>query len=142
MLFFTGAKPKERKLPVLSVSSVSQAFAVYPERPDLITRSTLVKIEGRLGREEGAGAIKGTEAWVLIMPEVESGQSAGPRKMLEWVVGEFVFCKTNISAIIQWIIALHDAFKLYGRPQQYSFNPHQVNSLMFAYPIEPNLEVS
>ncbi|KAG8756973.1 hypothetical protein FRC11_004884, partial [Ceratobasidium sp. 423] len=122
MQFFTGSKPKERKFPVLSISSITQAFAVYPERPDLITRSTLVKIEGRLGREDGAGAIKGTEAWVLIMPEVESGQPAGPRKMLEWVVG------------------LHDAFKLYGRPQQYSFNPHQVNSLMFAYPIEPNLE--
>ncbi|KAH7341572.1 hypothetical protein B0J17DRAFT_765613 [Rhizoctonia solani] len=122
MHFFTGAKPKERKIPVLTVSSVTQAFAVYPERPDLITRSTLVKIEGRLGREEGAGAIKGTEAWVLIMPEVESGQPAGPRKMLEWVVG------------------LHDAFKLYGRPAQYSFNPHNLSSLMFAYPIEPNLE--
>lgn len=86
--FYSSTKPKERKTPILSVSGVSQAFAVYPERPDLITRSTLVKIEGRLGKEEGAGAIKGTEAWVLVMPEVESGQTAGPRKMLEWVVGE------------------------------------------------------
>jgi CCR4-NOT transcriptional complex subunit CAF120 len=92
MQFFTSPKPKDRKSPVLSVWSVSQAFAVYPERPDLITRSTLVKIEGRLGREEGAGAIKGTEAWVLIMPDVETGQSAGPRKMLEWVVGEYASC--------------------------------------------------
>lgn len=89
MHFFGSPKPKERKHPVLSVWNVTQTFAVYPERPDLITRSTLIKIEGRLGREEGAGAIKGTEAWVLIMPEVEGGQPAGPRKMLEWVVGEF-----------------------------------------------------
>ena len=95
--FYTSTKPKERKIPILTVSNVSQTFAVYPERPDLITRSTLVKIEGRLGREEGAGAIKGTEAWVLLMPEVESGQTAGPRKMLEWVVGELHLLKFSES---------------------------------------------
>ncbi|CAE6430932.1 unnamed protein product, partial [Rhizoctonia solani] len=65
--------------------------------------TTLVKIKGRLGPEDGAGP-------------------AGPRKTSEWV------------------IALHDAFKLYGRPQQESFHPYHLNSLMFAYPFEPNLE--
>ena len=95
--FYASAGAKERKPPILTVSDVSQAFAVYPERPDLITRSTLVKIEGRLGREEGAGAVKGTEAWVLLMPEVESGQTAGPRKMLEWVVGELHLLKFSES---------------------------------------------
>ncbi|KAF8604526.1 hypothetical protein BDV93DRAFT_522244 [Ceratobasidium sp. AG-I] len=119
--FHTSNKPKELRTPILSVSSVSQAFAVYPERPNMITRSTLVKIEGRLGTEEGAGAIHGAEAWVLVMPEVESGQIAGPRKMLEWVV------------------ALHDAFRLYGRPARYSYNPHGVDSLMFAYPVDPSI---
>ncbi|KAF8604528.1 hypothetical protein BDV93DRAFT_522246 [Ceratobasidium sp. AG-I] len=120
--FYTSAEPKERTTPTLTVSDVSQTFAVYPERPDLIARSTLVKVEGRLGWEEGAGAVKGTEAWVLVMPEAESGQAAGPRKMLELVV------------------AFHDAFRLYGRPTQYSFDTYNAASLMFAYPTEPSID--
>ncbi|KAF8604527.1 hypothetical protein BDV93DRAFT_605840 [Ceratobasidium sp. AG-I] len=120
--FYTSNKSKELRVPTLSVSRVSQAFAVYPGRPDMIMRSTLVKIEGRMGTEEGAGAIKGTEAWVLVMPEAEIGQTAGPRKMLEWVV------------------ALHDAFGLYGRPTRYSFDPRSVDSLMFAHPADPSID--
>ena len=61
-------------------------FAVYPERADLISRSTLVKIEGLMGDEESAGAMKSREAWILIMPEADEGK-LGPIEMLKWLVG-------------------------------------------------------
>ena len=49
---FLSSKPKDKKKPLLTMRGVSQAFAVYPERPELISRSTLMKLEGQLGDEE------------------------------------------------------------------------------------------
>lgn len=97
---YTSPRLKERKTkggaPVLTLSSVSQAFAVYPERPELIARSTLVKVEGLFGNgesEEAAGGMKGREGWVLVMPELDVGQASagGSSEMLKWVVGESSF---------------------------------------------------
>jgi CCR4-NOT transcriptional complex subunit CAF120 len=84
---YSGNRPKERKKPVLTLVNVRQAFAVYPERPELISRSTLVKIEGVLGDEEVAAAMKGHEGWILIMPELEGGNMQAS-EMLKWILGE------------------------------------------------------
>ena len=35
---FASSKPKDKKKPLLTMRSVSQAFAVYPERPELIRK--------------------------------------------------------------------------------------------------------
>ncbi|KAF8602352.1 hypothetical protein BDV93DRAFT_494874, partial [Ceratobasidium sp. AG-I] len=121
ILFYYSDKLKDRKTPMMSLSNVFQAFAVYPERPDLVTQNTMVKIEGLLGDEEGAGSYKGTEAWLLALLEVGSGQATGLRRILEWVVG------------------VHDTFKLYGRPSNYSFDPQNAVSLMYAYPTGLNI---
>jgi CCR4-NOT transcriptional complex subunit CAF120 len=86
---YAGPKPKERKRPVLTMTNVRQAFAVYPERPELIQKSTLMKIEGLLGDEETAGTMKGLEGWMLVMPELEGGNTQGT-EMLKWLIGEFV----------------------------------------------------
>jgi CCR4-NOT transcriptional complex subunit CAF120 len=84
---YASQKPKDRKKPMLSMSTVTQAFAVYPERAELISRSTLIKVEGLLGDEPTAGVMSCREGWLLIMPELEGGfgQSA---EMLKWIVGE------------------------------------------------------
>ena len=84
---FTSPKPKERKKPLLTVHGVTQAFGVYPERPELINRSTLLKVEGTFGDDEMAATFRMREGWVLIMPELENnvGQSA---ELLKWVVGK------------------------------------------------------
>ncbi len=66
---------------------VSQVFAVYPERPELITRSTLIKIEGFLGDDELAGEWRSREGWLLLMPEVETGKLAS-LEMLKWLIGK------------------------------------------------------
>ncbi|KAI0635974.1 hypothetical protein C8Q77DRAFT_1155712 [Trametes polyzona] len=119
---FPSSRPKDRKKALLTMRSVSQAFAVYPERPELISRSTLMKLEGQLGDEEMAGVLKMREAWLLVMPELE-GQNMRATEML------------------RWIIAIHDAFELYGRPRMYSWDPRDPNSMMFAYPIGPNRDL-
>lgn len=84
---YASPKPKDRKKSLLSVREVTQAFAVYPERPELITRSTLIKVEGLLGDEETAGGMKSREGWLLIMPELEGGLGQAA-EMLKWVVGK------------------------------------------------------
>jgi CCR4-NOT transcriptional complex subunit CAF120 len=87
LVLFAGPKPKDRKKALLSVSGVKQAFAVYPERPELISRSTLMKLEGSIGQEEEAGMMKGKEGWLLVMPELEGGNTQAS-EMLKWLIGE------------------------------------------------------
>ncbi|KAJ7030393.1 hypothetical protein C8F04DRAFT_732160 [Mycena alexandri] len=119
---FAGPKPKDRKKPLLTFHDITQAFAVYPERPDLISRSTLIKLEGLIGDEETAGDMKGREGWLWIMPECEGGVGL-------------------TKEMLMWIVALHDAFQLYGRPQSWSWDPSDPTSLMFAYPVDPHLDL-
>ncbi|KAI0663874.1 hypothetical protein C8Q70DRAFT_1050494 [Cubamyces menziesii] len=119
---FASSRPRDKKKALLTMHSVTQAFAVYPERPELISRSTLMKLEGRLGNEEMAGSLSMCEAWLLVMPELE-GQN------------------TRASEMLRWIIAIHDAFELYGRPRMYSWDPRDPKSMMFAYPIGPNRDL-
>lgn len=92
---YTSPKPKDRKKPLLTLFNVTQAFGVYPERPDLINKSTLMKIEGTFGDEEMGGTVKGKEGWVLIMPELNEssvgpggvGEKSQAAEMLKWIVG-------------------------------------------------------
>lgn len=86
---YGGPKPKEKKKPWLSLRDITQAFAVYPERPELITRSTLIKLEGLLGDEEMAQSMKSREGWILFMPEMEGTTGNHAMEMLKWVIGGF-----------------------------------------------------
>lgn len=85
--FYTSPKPKDKKVPILTVHDVTQAFAVYPERPELISRSTLLKLEGMIGAEDTAQAMRNREGWLLLMPELEGG-SGQSTEMLKWVTGK------------------------------------------------------
>ena len=44
-------------------------------------------------------------------------------------------------ALTMILIGIHDAFELYGRPRQYSWDPRDPRSMMFAYPIGPQRDV-
>jgi len=68
------------------MSAVTQAFAVYPERPELISRSTLMKLEGMFGEEEMAGGMKLREGWLMVLPEFE-GSNIRASEMLRWLIG-------------------------------------------------------
>lgn len=136
---YASNKPKDRKKPLLTVQNVTQVFAVYPERPELISRSTLLKMEGLFGDEETAAAMKSREGWLLMMPEPEGGLSESA-EMLKWIVG-----KSDAIYVLYvfdfFAIALHDAFELYGRPESWTWDPRDPNSLMFAYPVGQNKDV-
>ncbi|KAG2154048.1 hypothetical protein DEU56DRAFT_952095 [Suillus clintonianus] len=122
LALYATPRPKDKKHPLLTLREVSQAFAVYPERPELINRSTLMKLEGLIGDEEMAGTMKRREGWLLIMPELEAGN-------------------TQASEMLKWLVALHDAFELYGRPKVYTWDPRDPVSLMFAYPVNPGRDL-
>jgi CCR4-NOT transcriptional complex subunit CAF120 len=85
---YLSQKPKDRKRAFLTVNTVTQAFAVYPERPELIPRSTLIKIEGQFGDEEAVGHMKNQQGWVLAMPEIEGPAGLSSGEMLKWLIGE------------------------------------------------------
>ncbi|THV07320.1 hypothetical protein K435DRAFT_959906 [Dendrothele bispora CBS 962.96] len=119
---YAGQKPRDRKKPILTMSDVTQAFAVYPERPELIQRSTLIKVEGTMGEEEIAGSMRTREGWLLVMPQLEGNLSPA-------------------AEMLKWVIAFHDAFRLYGRPQAWTWDPRDPASLMFAYPVGPHKDL-
>ena len=84
--FYLSPKPKDRRRPFLIVRNVTQAFAVYPERPELINKSTLMKIEGTIGNEEVAMAMRKREGWILVMPEQETGVPQA-NETIRWLIG-------------------------------------------------------
>jgi len=85
--FYFSNKPKDKKRPLLTLQNVTQAFAVYPERPELINRSTLIKVEGQFANEDLAKEMAGREGWILIMPDLEGGNNQ-VGEMLKWIIGE------------------------------------------------------
>jgi CCR4-NOT transcriptional complex subunit CAF120 len=87
--FYLSPKPKDRKRPFLTLREATQAFAVYPERPELINKSTLMKIEGTIGDEEVAMAMRKREGWILIMPELETGVPQA-NETIRWLIGTVV----------------------------------------------------
>ncbi|PFH52925.1 hypothetical protein AMATHDRAFT_172403 [Amanita thiersii Skay4041] len=116
---YMSQKGKDKKKALLTMYDVTQAFAVYPERPELISRSTLLKIEGQFGTEELAGSMRLREGWLLIMPDLEGGHS-------------------QAGEMLKWVIAIHDAFGLYGRPGAWTWDPRNEVSMMFGYPVGQN----
>jgi hypothetical protein len=85
-------KIKDRRRPKYTLTNVTQAFAVYPERPEVIQTSTLFKIEGSMQDEE----IKLNEherrpaqdGYLLVMPETDPARP-GCIEMLKWLVGQY-----------------------------------------------------
>jgi CCR4-NOT transcriptional complex subunit CAF120 len=75
--------------PVLTFEAVTQAFAVYPERPKLISNSTLFKLEGTYGNEEMCANMKGHEGCMLLMSDSASVRGVS-WDMQKWLIGEHV----------------------------------------------------
>ncbi|KAF8632220.1 hypothetical protein AX15_001978 [Amanita polypyramis BW_CC] len=118
---YLSQKSKDRKKALLTMQNVTQAFAVYPERPELISKSTLIKVEGLFADEELAKEMRNREGWIMVLPDLEGGQN-------------------QVGEMLKWIIALHDAFGLYGRPYGWTWDPRERASMMFGYPVGPQKE--
>ena len=84
---YIAPRGKDKRKALLTFDAVTQAFAVYPERPKLISSSALVKLEGTYGDEEMCANMKHREGWMLLMPDLEGARSVSG-EMLKWLIGE------------------------------------------------------
>lgn len=79
------------QVPFLTVTDVSQAFAVYPEVETEIDNSAMFKVEGHLAGEAMGPSSRRDEGWILMIPMEKEGElfTAGKRSdMLRWLAGE------------------------------------------------------
>ena len=83
---YDGTRRKDES-PVLTFEAVTQAFAIYPERPKLISNSTLFKLEGTYGSEEMCANMKGREGCMLLMSDSASIRGVS-WEMQKWLIGE------------------------------------------------------
>lgn len=117
------SKNRTTSLPVLTLTNVTQTYAVFPERVEVIVQSNLMKAVGRISGElvtiEGGLRDSG---WALIMPEPVADDPAAPQP------------PTPVATMLRWVTAFHDAFRLHGRPQGYSWDRQDPKSLVFGYP--------
>jgi CCR4-NOT transcriptional complex subunit CAF120 len=81
-------QPGKYSRPVFRFKAVTQAFAVYPNEPDLISSRTLIKLQGTY-REEGSIPTEDEEyeSQMLLVPDLEG---AGVQEMLRWLIGGHV----------------------------------------------------
>ncbi|KAI8098560.1 uncharacterized protein BX664DRAFT_319025 [Halteromyces radiatus] len=99
---------KKQKHPNFIMMNVVHAYTLYPESPQLIDMATILKVEGSMASIKANGEQEPSKdtSSALIM--------ASSRKEL-----------------IQWLVAVFDSFKLYGRPTKIYDDPLNLNSLNF-----------
>lgn len=106
---------KKSKSPVLTLSDLTHAYAVYPESPQLIEKGSMIKIECTLSKGKGASPLS----------ESSSSSSINEDEGYCW------FMADNSEQTIQWLLAVYDAFNLYGRPTELLGDPTNEKSLNF-----------
>jgi len=99
--FYVAPRGKDRRKPLLTFFTVTQAFAVYPERPNLIIGSSLIKLEGTYGDEDMCASMKHREGWMLLLPDLEGARSVSG-EMLKWSIGE----RTTFPTLL-WVFDRH-----------------------------------
>ena len=72
---------------MLTMYDINQVFVMYPEQPEMVTVSTLMKVERVLGDEPVAGGMRNQGVWMMNMPDTDGG-AAPSLAMLEWVMGK------------------------------------------------------
>lgn len=102
---------KKSKVPIITIVNVVCAYAVYPENPKLIDLGTILKVEGSM--------------YSSTTNDHQSGSATA-----------FALLMTSSSKeMVQWLIGIYDAFKLYGRPEMLLSDSSNINSLNFAEPV-------
>ena len=84
---YVAPRGKDKRKALLTFDTVTQAFAVYPERANLIGSSALAKLEGTYGDGDMCAHMKRREGWMLLMPDLEGARSVS-WEMLKWLTGE------------------------------------------------------
>jgi PH domain len=100
---------KKSRTPMLSMTNIVRAYAIYPETPQLSEHSTLFKVEGSISTVS-------TDA----TPDIPDR------------ISHVLFMANNSKEMAQWLMSTFDIFKLYGRPQQMSFNQVQADGIHYS----------
>ncbi|KIR42534.1 CCR4-NOT transcriptional complex subunit CAF120 [Cryptococcus deuterogattii 99/473] len=141
--FYTEQRTSKNKtsvVPILTITSVSQTYAVFPERLEVMSQSNLFKVVGRISGEmvtvEGRLRDSG---WALLMPEhpenAGGASASGSLSSHGHGLGHHqAQGMTPLTSMMRWVTGFHDAFKLYGRPEKYIWDLKDPKSLFFAYP--------
>ncbi|KAI8070331.1 hypothetical protein BC940DRAFT_365927 [Gongronella butleri] len=117
LMFFDNKKQKQ---PNCTVLNVVYAYTLYPESPQLLDMSTMIKIEGS------------TQLHADDSPASSSTGSTGSQSRNDMQV---MLMASSQKELIQWLVAIFDSFKLYGRPARLLDDPANLNSLCFAEPV-------
>lgn len=96
---------KKSKTPILTLTHLTHAYAVYPESPQLIEKGSMIRIDCKLkhGKSSNSVASNSTEALSSTLVNEDEGYC--------WLMAD------HSQLTIQWLLAVYDTFKLYGRPE-------------------------
>lgn len=115
---------KKSKTPILTLSHLTHAFAVYPESPQLIEKGSMIRIDCKLkhGKSSSAAASNSTEALSSTLINEDEGYC--------WLMAD------HSQLTIQWLLAVYDTFKLYGRPETLLNDSMNQKALNFGEPAQ------
>lgn len=104
----TFYESKKAKHPIMTIVNVVQAYTLYPDTPQLADLATLLKVDGSVATQDS---------------EQNDQQQQPPTSAL--------LMTSNTVELVQWLVGIYDAFKIYGRPSQLLRDPTNVHALNF-----------
>ncbi|KAI8089961.1 uncharacterized protein BX664DRAFT_386360 [Halteromyces radiatus] len=107
LLFYQS---KKSKYPSYTMINIVQAYTLYPETPQLIDMATMFKVEGT----------------TMTTTDLKSGEQGTTQHS----TGTLLMA-SNTKELVQWLMAVFDVFKLYGRPTCLLDDPCNPSSLNF-----------
>jgi hypothetical protein len=108
---------KKSKTPVWTLSQLTQAYAVYPESPQLIEKGSMIRLDGQI---KSSSAQQNAQVKATFTED----------DCCCW------FMADQSPLTIQWLLAVYDTFKLYGRPDALLKDPKNQHSLNFGEPLQ------
>ncbi|KAI7899757.1 uncharacterized protein BX663DRAFT_459796 [Cokeromyces recurvatus] len=116
---------KKSKWPSWTLSCIKQAYAIYPESPQLIERGSMIRLECQIkpGKQN----------------DIQLGRKASISSKILSDHHDENFCwfmADRSQLTIQWLLAVYDTFKLYGGPEGLFNDPLNERALNFGEPVQ------
>ncbi|KAH8814767.1 hypothetical protein DL96DRAFT_424378 [Flagelloscypha sp. PMI_526] len=131
---YSSHKGKGRKSPLITVAHITQAYIGFDRWGQSKSKRGWIMIHGTVTL-----AVQGTEE----KPDGYFGFGASPDSQEGWIAIEPDESRTgSVHNVLDWLIAIHDSYGLYGRPDSWSWNKSNPNSLVFGLPTKAQLQAS
>ncbi|OZJ06199.1 hypothetical protein BZG36_00977 [Bifiguratus adelaidae] len=111
---------RKSKEPIVTITAVHQAYAVYPETPQLVDKATIFKLEGNMLNSQS--------------PQSSSFQQNSPSSFDgfgQQSSGFLLLMSSSPREMASCLVTIWNAFQLYGRPQQLLDSAADPRSLIF-----------